>query len=441
MNALTFAESYLLNSLWQAPLLCGIGWAAARLARRIGVQAEHRVWVSVQLLSAVLPAASSMPGPWHGWSLPWFAHGYGMEGGSVSVQMGIGTTTLANRWSHVALLSAVALYALVTLFLCLRYMWRLKTANALSRRTESAFIPVHVERIWLECCERLRVQDATLVIADGIFAPLTCGVMRKVVLLPLRKADALSARELRAAISHELAHVRRNDFALNLLYEFLALPVSYHPAMWAIRQRTIESREMICDAAAAELWGAMEYGQSLLSLAAQLMKGAPMRYPHAIGVFDANTLERRVMRLKSNVVLQSGVRRNVMALACALLLGAATAAAVPAGWHPGEPGAAAAEGAARRTVSPSEMTDLLISHVNPRYPPEAKKAGIQGTVVLRAVIATDGTVDQLTVLSGPKELQQSSLDAVRLWRYKPYIVDGQPVEVETTVNVIYSLAK
>jgi outer membrane biosynthesis protein TonB len=57
------------------------------------------------------------------------------------------------------------------------------------------------------------------------------------------------------------------------------------------------------------------------------------------------------------------------------------------------------------------------------------------------VIGKDGTVEELRVASGPKELQQSSLDAVRQWIYKPFLLNGDPVEVKTTINVVYSLAK
>ena len=62
-------------------------------------------------------------------------------------------------------------------------------------------------------------------------------------------------------------------------------------------------------------------------------------------------------------------------------------------------------------------------------------------MLLDAVIGTDGSVEQLTVKSGPKELQHSSLDAVRDWKYKPFLLNGDPVEVTTTISVVYSLAK
>jgi TonB family protein len=77
----------------------------------------------------------------------------------------------------------------------------------------------------------------------------------------------------------------------------------------------------------------------------------------------------------------------------------------------------------------------------PIYPPDAKKARIQGTVLLDAVIGKDGTVESLTVVSGPPALRTSAQDAVRQWTYKPFLLNGDPVEVKTTITVTYSLAK
>lgn len=83
----------------------------------------------------------------------------------------------------------------------------------------------------------------------------------------------------------------------------------------------------------------------------------------------------------------------------------------------------------------------LIYHVSPKYPPLAKAAGIQGKVMLEAIIAKNGTVKDLKVLSGRPLLVKAALDAVRNWRYKPTLLKGVPVEVATTINVNFGLAK
>jgi protein TonB len=91
------------------------------------------------------------------------------------------------------------------------------------------------------------------------------------------------------------------------------------------------------------------------------------------------------------------------------------------------------------TISGGVMVGMLLLKTTPTYPPIAKAARVQGTVVLQATISKTGAIENLKVVSGPAMLQQSALDAVRTWRYKPYLLNNEPVEVETTVNVIFTL--
>jgi periplasmic protein TonB len=77
--------------------------------------------------------------------------------------------------------------------------------------------------------------------------------------------------------------------------------------------------------------------------------------------------------------------------------------------------------------------------VQPTYPQIAKSAHIQGTVILHAIIAKDGSVQELTYVSGPPLLMRAAMDAVRQWRYQPTLLNGDPVEVDTTISVIFTL--
>jgi protein TonB len=90
-------------------------------------------------------------------------------------------------------------------------------------------------------------------------------------------------------------------------------------------------------------------------------------------------------------------------------------------------------------VSSGVMAGNRIGGENPTYPAIAKAARIQGTVVLQATISKNGTIENLRVIGGPPMLQSAATEAVRGWRYKPYLLNGEPVEVETQVNVVFSL--
>lgn len=90
-------------------------------------------------------------------------------------------------------------------------------------------------------------------------------------------------------------------------------------------------------------------------------------------------------------------------------------------------------------VAGGVMAGMLLRRVTPIYPIEAKTYWIQGTVVLQATIGTDGHIHNLRVVSGPDLLQDSALYAVRQWVYRPYLLNGEPVEVQTTVNIIFTL--
>jgi len=95
----------------------------------------------------------------------------------------------------------------------------------------------------------------------------------------------------------------------------------------------------------------------------------------------------------------------------------------------------------RTRVGGAVQAAKLVNRVQPVYPPLARQTRISGTVKLHAIIGKDGTVQQLQVVSGHPLLVQSALDAVRQWRYQPTLLNGEPVEVDTEIDVIFSLAQ
>ena len=93
----------------------------------------------------------------------------------------------------------------------------------------------------------------------------------------------------------------------------------------------------------------------------------------------------------------------------------------------------------RMRVSPGVTKGLLAYQIEPTYPVLARQAHIQGAVVLSAIIDKDGNIENLQLVSGHPMLAPAAIDAVRQWRYKPFLLNGRPLEVETTITVTFEL--
>lgn len=96
------------------------------------------------------------------------------------------------------------------------------------------------------------------------------------------------------------------------------------------------------------------------------------------------------------------------------------------------------EAPAKINISSGVAAGMLVRKTAPQYPEIAKSAHVSGTVVLQATVSKAGTIENLRVITGPDMLRQAALDAVRSWRYRPYLLNGEPVEVGTTVSVVFA---
>jgi TonB family protein len=185
----------------------------------------------------------------------------------------------------------------------------------------------------------------------------------------------------------------------------------------------------------------------LLRLASLLVKRTPDKTLHAIGIFDANSFERRVMSLTMQRGVVRRTERLVVAAVCAAVaLGTcATALGLRMNVAPVTVAAGSGRGSGEGlTVDPKVMAGQVLYKKVPVYPVEAKvnKNVIDGAVVLGVTIGKDGTIEDIHVVRSLREdYDRSALEAVREWRYKPYLLNGEPTEVETMVTVNYSTAR
>jgi TonB family protein len=434
MKALeSWAILYLLNSVWQIPLVSAAAWIAARIARPTGPQLEHRIWVGALFLEIVLP----------GWRincagiLQQLLSIFPSRGiapvGQVRVVIAPGITTgeslLRLSPNQLSILSFA--YAATLLYFAARVAWGLRQTYVLKRDSQPLRGLNGYESI---------AYSTQIAVSPGIGSPVTIGLTRSLLLLPPTFIEQVNGNDLDAALAHEFAHIQRYDFAKNLTYCLLSLPIAYHPLLWLTRSRLAETREMVCDAIAAEaVQGRDRYARSLLRLATMLSGHVPTRTLHAIGIFDANIFERRIMHLTQKRIKVPAAQRIAIVAACSVVALTTCVSALALRMNNISPTASQSDAPKSIHVNYADMK--IVTKVQPQYPADAKAAGVQGEVVLKAVIGKEGVPEQLSVEKGPKELQKSALDAVRQWRWQPYLLNGEPVEVDTNITVIYSLAK
>jgi len=453
---LSWLLSYLFNALWQIPLLFAAAWLATRMLRRAHPRVEHRVWVAALLLQIALPACSLHIGTL--WASMWvtlrsltffWKQPSVIRGAETTIFFGPGVAGGNSLHLPPGLLAGVALaYACCVLYFAGRIAWGLVETRTLARSATRLTLTGDTALRCSRYCRRLGITAPLPEIAASprVIGPITVGFRRGLLLLPPAFLETIAPRDLDAVLAHELAHIQRRDFAKNVLYGLVSLPVVWHPLLWRTRARIAESRELICDAVAAEaLAGRKQYAQSLLRLASMLACRPTIPTLHAIGILsfngDRNILERRVMTLAHKSAPMNTTRRIVVATACSVLALATCTSALAL--HTDISGLAPdAQQSAPQSihVSAKEMSGNRISGNNPTYPPEERKKKIQGTVVLDVTVSKEGVIENLRVVKSPVEsLSKSALDAVRTWRYRPYLLNGEPIAVETTVNVTYCL--
>ena len=439
---LSWPLDYILNSIWQAPLIFAAAWIAARLARPTGPRIEHRVWVSALIAETILPAVhlnlsslgqqlyAAIVQAWD-WSL-----GRNSNTGDVRVIVGHGAASTSGLHLPSMLLATVeAVYACTLVYFAVRLASGLWKTSRMQREAQA--LPVSAElaynRIQSKSTHPIHVAVSSLVTG-----PVTMGILRRVLLLPPGFLSRVTEADLDAVLAHELAHMERRDFAKNLFYGFISLPIAYHPALWLTTARLAESREMVCDeTAASSITGRDSYARALLRLASMLTEPMPIRTLHAIGIFDANIFERRIMSLTQKRIAVSSARRIAIVFVCACVALATGLSALAL--HTSVAPEAQTQNPKYLQVKPGTMK--IVSQVQPVYPKAAKEARVEGSVIIGTVISKDGIPEKLKVVSGPKDLQQSAIEAVSQWRWEPFLLNGDPVEVETTVTVVYSLEK
>jgi beta-lactamase regulating signal transducer with metallopeptidase domain len=325
--------TFLSNALWQPLVITSSALACDRLMRNFRARQRHNLWVAAMALCALLPllSASSLL---HKEAQP------STPGGVVLIHAETNDSTPSPAPSALggffrprsqtfspspglAILTLVCF--LVSLLLHCAKLWRAgKETKALLAGSYRREIPERLALIKRQCQRALGLKGVKLLFSSQITAPITVG--RRSVVLPEALFDSAASDLLSAAMGHEMAHIKRRDFAFNLCYQLLSMPLAFHPAVVFIKRRINETRELACDEMVTERWlDAPDYARALLRLAdSALVRRRPA---YSLGVFEADILEERIMKLIERKPRLSGRVRTVILALVLSLVSASTAVA------------------------------------------------------------------------------------------------------------------
>ncbi|HVQ37107.1 MAG TPA: M56 family metallopeptidase [Pyrinomonadaceae bacterium] len=339
-NASQLVLTILLNASWQVAVVTMFAGCCSWLLRETAAWCRHSIWVAALVISLSLPIVSALNastvsaepnqtvsrsevGPDTGRPVTTLKVVPGEQGTGLSPSFQIGRTQERSldqpiRVNRNLAAGLLALYALVFLyrgFKLSRAWWR---TRAIMRCTDSGSILPHAVAIIAKCQLAIGVRRVQVVSSASVPVPITAGLFHPLIILPeqlLRDADE---EILLSAIGHELVHVARRDYILNLVYELIYLPLSFHPAAALIRRRIRQTRELCCDETVARTLLAPDvYARSLVRLIGTVPLAGRLA-DTTIGITDADILEVRIMSLLKTSKFNT--RRNILLLVAACLL-------------------------------------------------------------------------------------------------------------------------
>jgi TonB family protein len=451
----TWLLNYAVNALWQVPIVFAAAWIAARTSRRAGPAFQHALWTSALVAEVILPACSARPDQAFQTLLHWlasFRQSSIAQDPHVTVTMGPAHAAAGFHLPPTLLAAAALLYLSVLAYFATRLCIGFYQTASLRRRAEPLALSGYASQSYHRYAQLFGVHDVILATSTEIASPITLGVRRPVLLLPSELETSLLSEDLDAALAHEFAHMRRRDFAKNLAYEVLSLPIAFHPLLWITRSRMAETRELVCDAMAAEVVaGRQRYARSLLRLATKFSEQTHASTPHAIGIFDAHpfkNFERRVMNLTHNSLELKGAARVATTALSLLLIGGACTSALAFRLQVAEPSdqsavhsATAAGPAEPMHIGGNIKKPIVIYTVDPEYSPQARRAKFSGNVEVYLWVDKYGHPSHVRVVKGVgMGLDEKAVEAARQYKFKPATLDGKPVTVDLYVDISFNIA-
>ncbi len=313
-----FAASFLLNAAWQIAAVAIAASLCSLFLRRVAARYHHALWVGALVLSVAVPlwgvfGLTGNVAPEVGAPLPVSAM---RVPDSLLATDSVPASTVAKspERSRVSLgrlmqrnSQSVTIASPLLLLLTIGYaffllyrlnrLWRAwRQARSLDRSAYEPEILAPLATLTDGCQATFNLQRVRLKYSPRATMPVTLGTREPVIILPENFNAERSEETLLSVIGHEMAHIARRDWPLNLAYEFLWLPISFHPLANLIKRQIDRTRELACDdMVAARLVERGVYARSLMRVASTLVSHTGQVL--TLGVFDADILEERIMKL------------------------------------------------------------------------------------------------------------------------------------------------
>ena len=430
--------SYALNAAWQIPLLAAAGWLASRLLSTWGPQAQHRVWVATLLLSILTPALVTQPAMVRSFVTVRQSVLAGSSLMAVSVSDGDtlrrGATFVLPPWLIWLLL---ALYIGSLLYFAARLLWLLAAAHRLVRSASPQSWTSAATELWQHARQAFAPADVSVLSSTGVQGALTIGALKPSIVLPAGFVAQSAEQELVSALGHEMAHVERHDYAKNLFYEIAGILVAFHPVAWIVKSQIVETREMVCDAlVVTRLVDTKTYRQCLLRLAQRMISAQPATV-HAVGIFDGNILEKRIMSLKTKRNVPGSLARALLT-GCAAILLATAIVGVSALARPVETPQAYQDAPGTVYKIGGDVSAPVVKHsVEAEFPKSANVPKGQSVIcIVGLIVDPDGMPQNVHITrSGGKDFDASAVAAVQQYRFEPAKRAGHPVAVRLSIEV------
>jgi TonB family protein len=448
----------LLNACWQSVLIAAIASACSWLLRKASARYRHFLWVAVlgiafglplltysQFLNRALAFAATRQVTARQTTNLTSLDGAlrSSESSAVDAPAGPNDPQQFIRVNGSLGLGLLAVYLIFLLYRSVRLVRAWRRTQAIEAGAHLVELSDHRRAIIDRCRTALGVKHFSVLCSATVAVPITVGIRNPLVILPEALLGEADEDVLTSAVGHELVHVLRRDYLLNLIYELLYLPLSFHPAAALIRRRINQTRELSCDELVTErLLAASVYAHSLVRLAGSAVPFGR----HAtltVGITDADILEVRIMSLLRRTKLNVR-RKKLLLIAVSLLLAAPCVAAASFGLRFDIQPQDAVLGALQESGSgASQQKDTKatpIYRTEPAYTEDARANKIEGTVMLSASIDPQGQAQDVLVTKPLyPSLDESAVHALRNWRFEPALKDGQPSSKRVSVELVFNL--